>query len=129
MVCVLVKHNIEASLHDRGGLFFCDPPSFPVIFFHDPPFWRAQKTLTRPRGGGGGGGGKKKSAPPPFPPPPPPLLISDKSLRYGENVVFRVPDCNKHLFPWIYFLFIVQISSKRHAVRSPQVTIIPGRRP
>ena len=63
MVCILVKHNIEASLHDRGGLFFRDPPSFPVIFFHNPPFWRAQKTLTLPR----------------FQPPSP-LLISDKSL-------------------------------------------------
>ena len=48
MVCILVKHNIEASLHDRGGLFFCDPPSFPVIFLHNPPFWRAQKTVTLP---------------------------------------------------------------------------------
>ena len=79
MVCILVKHNIEASLHDRGGLFFCDPPSFPVNFFHNPPFWRAQKTLTFPR----------------FPPPPPPpssLLISDKSLtlclRFGVKEVF-----------------------------------------
>ena len=50
-------------------------------------------------------------------------------IRYGENVVFRAPDCHKHLFPWIYFLFIVQISSKLLAVRSPQVTIIPGRHP
>ena len=65
MVCILVKHNIEASCQDRGGLFFCDPPSFPLIFFHNPPFWRAQKTLTLPR----------------FPPPPSPLLISDKSLK------------------------------------------------
>ena len=30
MVCILVKHNTEASVHDRGGLFFCVPPSFPV---------------------------------------------------------------------------------------------------
>ena len=66
MVCILVKHNIEASLHDRGGLFLCDPPSFPVIFFHNPPFWRTEKTLTLPR----------------FPPPSP-LLISDKSLNNG----------------------------------------------
>ena len=78
MVCILVKHNIEASCQDRGGLFFCDPPSFPLIFFHNPPFWRAQKTLTLPR----------------FPPPPPsPLLISDKSLilfLYYYYPVFRL---------------------------------------
>ena len=54
---------------------------------------------------------------------------SAHKIRYGENVVSRVPDCHKHLFPWIYFLFIAQISSKRLAVRSPQVTIIPGRQP
>ena len=33
-----VKHNIEASLRDRGGLFFCDPRSFLVIFFITLPF-------------------------------------------------------------------------------------------
>ena len=63
MVCILVKHNIEASLHDGAGLFFWDPPSFPFIFSHNPPFWRAQKTVTLPH----------------FPRPSP-LLISDKSL-------------------------------------------------
>ena len=59
MVCILVNIiSIEASLQDHGGLFFCDPPSFHVIFVHNPPFWRAQKTLTLPH------------FPPPLPPPP-----------------------------------------------------------
>ena len=76
MVCILVKHNTEASVHDRGGLFFCVPPSFPVIFFHNPPFWRAQKTLTLPC----------------FPPPLPPAnfwqVPKDNDLiRQGQFVV------------------------------------------
>ena len=45
MVCILVKDNIEASLHDRGGLFCCDPPSFPVIFFITLPFEGLKKTV------------------------------------------------------------------------------------
>ena len=46
MVCILVKDNIKESLHDHGGVIFCDPPSFPVILFLTLSFWTAQKTAT-----------------------------------------------------------------------------------
>ena len=48
MVCILVKHNTEASVHDRGGLFFCVPPSFPVIFFITLPFGGLKKLWPSP---------------------------------------------------------------------------------
>ena len=79
VVCTLVKHNIEESLHDPGGLYFCDPPSFPVIFFHN--------QITLPYGG------IKKLWPSPVfhPPPRPPaspLLISDKSPRLAQRLIY-----------------------------------------
>ena len=65
VVCILVKHNIEASLDDRCGLFFCNPSSFALIFFF----------ITLPLEG------LKRLQTSPVFHLPSPLLISDKSLN------------------------------------------------
>ena len=54
----LCKYN-TSFIYDYVGLISCDPPSFPVIFSHNPPFWRAKKDATL------------LCFPPPQPPPPP----------------------------------------------------------
>ena len=79
VICCLVKHDIEASLYHHGGLVSCDPPPlFSCHIFHNPPFWRAQKTVSLP------------CLPPhPTPPHPPFLLISDKSLTWCERHSWR----------------------------------------
>ena len=46
MVCILVKHNIEASLDDRGGLFFVTLPLLLSFFFITSPFEGLKKLHT-----------------------------------------------------------------------------------
>ena len=64
MVCTLVKHNIEASLDDRGGLFFVTLPLLLSFFFITLPFEGLRKLQTSSVFH-----------------LPSPLLISDKSLN------------------------------------------------
>ena len=64
VVCILVKHNIEASLDDRDGLFFVTLPRLLSFFFITSPFEGLKKLQTSSVFH-----------------LPSPLLISDKSLN------------------------------------------------
>ena len=65
MIYILLKYDIKTSLYDHGGLIFCDPPSFRVIFSL-PSLLKGSENL--------------RSSP--IFHLPSPLLISDRSLIY-----------------------------------------------